>query len=74
MSVATSITPSTEEEGMLYELTADQPKAHKLAQWERNITKQWSGKRWCDGVREMNSVINEGDIQTHASEINAPPG
>ena len=60
-------------EGELYELTADPYIAHKVAKWERGVTKQWWGKRWSDGVHEMNSLMSERDIQTHVSEIYSPP-
>ena len=58
---------------MLYELTADPHKAHKIVKWEKEVSSQWSGKKWCDGVKDMHTVIHEGDIHTHVSEIYSPP-
>jgi hypothetical protein len=71
MSVAPSA--NAEAEQMLYELTADTYRAHKLANWEKRVTSQWGGKRWCDGVHDMCAAINEGDIHAHVSEIYSPP-
>ena len=71
MSVAPSTNPDVE--GMLYELTADYHRAHKLAKWESTVSSQWSGKCWSDGVREMDSLVQEGDIHSHVSEIYSPP-
>ena len=57
----------------IMELTADPWKAHKLAKWDKAVTRQWQGKRWSDGVQEMISELTDRDIRSHVSEIYSPP-
>ena len=68
-----SVGQSSAAERMVCEITADPYKAKRLANWELSVSKQWSGKQWCDGVMQMESELGNNDVHSHVSEVYSPP-
>mgnify|MGYP003322403897 FL=1 len=60
-------------ENQVMMLTADPSKAKEWARWDKRVCAQWQGKKWDDGVHEMEARLDKVDFTTHVSEIYSPP-
>ena len=55
------------------QMTNDKGVARQFDEWEKLVTGQWKGKRWSDGVEEMEALLTKDDIHAHVSEVYSPP-
>ena len=60
--------------GQVFAMTYDSGIARRVGQWDRRVCMQWGGggKKWSDGVTEMNHLIRL-DVESHVSEVYSPP-